>query len=545
MANGMDVENQSPMTEGEIMDQLGRAFRNLPNDIELVLVSDRTNDDAFTQANRQVIRVFRDLSDRISFREYDLDHELAQKWNVDSAPTLVISPETYNIRWLGAPVGEEGRCFLETLLRVGLGKSQLSEQAKRVVRKIDDPRHLKIFVSPSCPYCPQQVVNAVKAAVELPDLISVEIIDIQSRPDLAEQYGAQSVPQAYANDVLIGAGAQSEEVFAASLQKMEPQTIFIPESDAELVETDLVIIGGGPAGLTAGIYAQRSGLDAVIIERDALGGQVATTPIVENYTGFKHVGGKSLVDIMVTHALEYCRIFQGEEVVDIEPGSPITVTTSRRRFKTKTVLLATGATHRQLGVEGESRLSGRGVSYCATCDGPLFRGKKILLVGGGNSAVTEALHLHHIGVAVSLVHRRDRLRAQDALIKNLKDNGIPIIWNTEVKEIRGKDLVEEIVLVNNKTGETTIEPANGLFLSIGYEPSVELARKIGVELTDEGYIKHDGKHRTNIPGIYVSGDVEGGYKQIVTATGQGAEAAMTLFEDLINPYWQREGKENH
>jgi thioredoxin reductase (NADPH) len=319
---------------------------------------------------------------------------------------------------------------------------------------------------------------------------------------------------------------------------MEQQTVFIPDSDAQEVEADLVIIGGGPAGLTAGIYAARSGLKSVIIERGALGGQVATTPVVENYPGLTQVGGKTLVDLMTTHALQYANVFQGEEVMDIRAGDPLTVLTSRRRFTAKAVLLATGASYRHLGVPGESRLSGHGVSYCSTCDGPLFKGKKVVIVGGGNSAVTEALHLHNIGVQVSIVHRRDSLRAQEHLTKNVLSNKIPVLFDTEVKEIRGKDRVEDVLLYNVKTKETKPMKTDGVFIAIGYTPTVELAKKLGIELTPEGYVKRDAHHRTNIPGIYSAGDVEGGYKQIVTATGQGAEAALAIFEDLVNPYWK-------
>jgi thioredoxin reductase (NADPH) len=414
----------------------------------------------------------------------------------------------------------------------------LNDQTSKVLQKIDTPRRVKVFVSATCPYCPQQAVNAVRAAIERPDMVSVEIVDIQSAPDLADQYAAHSVPQTFANDILIGQGAQSEEVFALSLQKMEPQTIFIPESDAELVKNDVVIVGGGPAGLAAGIYTERSGLRTAVLERDALGGQVATTPIVENYPGFAQVGGKTLVDIMVSHALQYVQIYPGEAVLDVQPGDPVVVQTSRRKFETRAVLLATGAKHRHLSVPGEERLAGRGVSYCSTCDGPLFREKKVIMVGGGNSAVTEALHLFHIGIDVTLVHRRDKLRAQDFLAKQLFDNNIPVLWNAEVKEIRGKERVEEVVLLDNRSGKQSLFKTNGVFIAIGYEPSVELAKKIGVELTEDGFIKHDEKHRTNIPGIYSAGDVEGGYKQIVTASGQGSAAAISIFEDLINPYWK-------
>jgi thioredoxin reductase (NADPH) len=526
------------VNQDQFMRQLKQTFEKLPNEIPIYMFVERGRDDIFAQTNRQIVRAFRELTSKITFREHPMDHELARKWEVDRSPSLLIAPERVNIRWIGAPLGEEGRIFLETLIFVGLGKSNLNEQTLKVLKKIDTPRRVKVFVSATCPYCPQQAVNAIRAAIERPDMVSVEIVDIQSAPDLADQYAAHSVPQTFANDILIGQGAQSEEVFALSLQKMEPQTIFIPESDAELVKNDVVIVGGGPAGLAAGIYTERSGLRTAVLERDALGGQVATTPIVENYPGFAQVGGKTLVDIMVSHALQYVQIYPGESVLDIQPGEPIVVQTSRRKFETRAVLLATGAKHRHLGVPGEERLAGRGVSYCSTCDGPLFREKKVIMVGGGNSAVTEALHLFHLGIDVTLVHRRDKLRAQDFLAKQLFDNNIPVLWNAEVKEIRGKERVEEVVLVDNRSGKESVFKTNGVFIAIGYEPSVELAKKIGVELTEDGFIKHDERHRTNIPGIYSAGDVEGGYKQIVTASGQGSAAAISIFEDLINPYWK-------
>ena len=535
------VDSQETKSEAAVMEQLEAQlkpiFKNLPHEIPLLLFTKPGKNDPFSQATRFIIRAVRAVSSKVNLREFDLSHDQAKRWKIHHAPTLLLDPEHYHVRWLGAPIGEETRTFVEALLMLGRRKTDLSEDARKVLMKIDSPRQIKVFVSPSCPYCPQQAVNALKAAVERPEMITLEIIDIQANPELAEQYSAQSVPQTYANDILVAQGAQTEELFMLSLQRMEQQTVFIPDNDAGEVEADLVIVGGGPAGLTAGIYSARSGLRTVIIEKGALGGQVATTPIVENYPGLTQVGGKALVDLMTSHALEYVKIFPGEEVMDMVPGDPVTVLSSRRRFKTKAVLLSTGAVYRRLDAPGETRLSGHGVSYCSTCDGPLFRGKNVILVGGGNSAVTEALHLHNIGVKIILVHRRDSLRAQEHLTKNLLANNIPIFYSTEVKEIRGKNKVEEVVLHNNVTGETRTVPTDGVFIAVGYAPAVELAKKTGIELTPEGYIKRDAHHRTNIPGIYSAGDVEGGYKQIVTAAGQGAEAAMAIFEDLVNPYW--------
>jgi thioredoxin reductase (NADPH) len=538
-SNQMEDRSQQAMQE-QAQTELRAIFEKIPKEIPLFLFTSPGKNVPFCQAARQVIHAVKEMAPKITLLEYDLSHEIARKWSAQYSPTLLFDPEHYNVRWLGAPMGEEGRTFVEALIMMGYKNTNMSKESHKLLKKIESPRNLKVFVSPSCPYCPQQAVNALKAAIEKPDLVSLDIIDIQAYPELAEQYSAQSVPQVYANEKLIAKGAQPEELFMLSLERMEQQTIFIPESSAQEVETDLVIVGGGPAGLTAGIYGARSGLRAVVIERDALGGQVASTPVVENYPGLTQVGGKALVDLMVSHALEYAKIFPGEEVMEIQTGNPIVVSTNRRRFTARAVLLATGARHRPLNVPGESRLSGHGVTYCSTCDGPLFKGKKVIMVGGGNSAVTEALHLHNIGVHVTLVHRRDRLRAQEHLARNLSASNIPVIFNTEIKAIEGKDRVEEVKLYNNLTQETTTMKVDGVFIAVGYKPSVELAQKIGVEITPDGYIKHDSRHRTNIPGIYSGGDVEGGYKQIVTAAGQGSEAALTIFEDLVNPYWKQD-----
>jgi thioredoxin reductase (NADPH) len=521
----------------EVQAQLRTVLNQLPHPVPLFLFTRAGTNDVYNEAATQVAAAFARLSTKIELKEYDLSHKLAEKWSVTLTPTVLFDPERYAIRFLGAPIGEEGRTFLEAVVLIGLRKSNLSDQSLKILQRIDAPRKVKLFSSPTCPYCPQQAVNAVKAAVARPDLVSLEIIDIQANPPLADAYSAHSVPQTFANDVLIAQGAQPEELFILSLEKMMEQTVFIPESDAELVETDLVVVGGGPAGLTAGIYAVRSGMKTAVVERDTLGGQVTTTPIVENYPGFTHVGGKALVDLLVSHALEYVQIFQGEEVMGIERGERIMVVTTRRRFLTKAVLLATGATHKHLGVPGESRLAGRGVTYCSTCDGPLFKGKRVIMVGGGNSAVTEALYLHNIGVEVTMVHRRDALRAQDHLTRYLFAANIPILWNTEVVEIRGEERVREVLLANNKTNERWPKAVDGVFVAVGYEPAVGLAGKLGVELTEDRFIKRDAHHRTNVPGIYSAGDVEGGYKQIVTAVGQGAEAALSIYEDLMNPYW--------
>jgi thioredoxin reductase (NADPH) len=306
------------------------------------------------------------------------------------------------------------------------------------------------------------------------------------------------------------------------------------------MEKDLVIIGAGPAGLTAAIYAERSGLSTVVIEKANIGGQVAITPVVENYPGFTRIGGKTLMDMMAQQAIQYAEIHEGEEVLEVEKKDDLfSVRTSRASYTAKALLIATGAMSRKLGVPGEEEFQGKGVSYCASCDGYFFKdGKKVIVVGGGNTAATEALYLKNIGVDVTLVHRRDKLRAELFLQESLAAQHIPILWNSVVRKIEGGKVVTGVVLENMTDHSTVTLPVDGVFVAIGYTPINDLAVRLGVETDEEGYIRVDKVHRTNVKGIYAAGDITGGFKQIVTAVGQGSLAAATIFEDIASPYWK-------
>ena len=370
-----DAHTHVDLIPEESARELRTLFRQLPYPIRVYLFTEKGKNEVFNRAAREIMKAFRSLSENVFLEEYPLSHEMAKSWNVEGSPTILFDPEFCKIRFVGAPAGEEGRAILETLLLLGTRSSELSEQSKKILEKIDSPRNVKVFVSITCPYCPQQAADAVRAAIERPELISVEIIEIMANPDLAQKYNALSVPQTYANELLIVQGAQPEEIFMVSLQKLEAQTYFIPDSEAEQIEADLVIVGGGPAGLTSAIYAARAGLKAVIIEQGSLGGQVTITPVIENYPGFARIGGKALVHMMVSQALNFARIFQDERVLDVEQGSPLIVTTNRRRFLAKAVLLATGATYRQLGVPEEAQFTGKGVSYCVPAMAPSSRGR--------------------------------------------------------------------------------------------------------------------------------------------------------------------------
>lgn len=300
---------------------------------------------------------------------------------------------------------------------------------------------------------------------------------------------------------------------------------------------DVLIIGAGPAGFTAAIYAARFGLETLIISKD-LGGNMALTDLIENYPGFLQISGSELTNRMHEQVKNLGVDVVFDEVERIDPAECAyyegpckfaVKTKNGKEYKAKTIIIAVGAAPRKLKVPGEEELTGKGVSYCATCDGPLFKGKKVIVVGGGNTALQEALYLKSIGVDVTLVHRRDKFRADKILQDRFKESGIPTILNTVVTEIIGKDKVEAVKLKNRITGEETEMKVDGVFIFIGYEPKTDFVKHLGI--TDEyGYIPVDMHMRTKVPGIFAAGDITNVFKQIAVAVGQGAIAANSAKE---------------
>jgi len=306
---------------------------------------------------------------------------------------------------------------------------------------------------------------------------------------------------------------------------------------------ELVIIGAGAAGLAAGIYAARSGLKTLILEEKLAGGNTADAPIIENYPGFLSISGRELAQKMLAHCKKFnVEIHEMERVTGLNlKGERKTVKTDKAVYETKTVIIASGTHYRELGVPGEKEFYGRGVSYCGVCDGPLFKGKRVLVVGGGNTAAITALYIAGLASQVKLSHRRDMLRAEESLVKALESKeNVEILWNTELKEIKGKDLVEKVTLFNNKTGDTWELDVDGVFVQVGEVPNSQLAREAGVKVDEGGYIVVDVRQRTNIAGVYAAGDVTNHpVKQVGTAVGQGITAALEAYGYVRRPYYYR------
>jgi thioredoxin reductase (NADPH) len=294
---------------------------------------------------------------------------------------------------------------------------------------------------------------------------------------------------------------------------------------------DLAIIGGGAAGLTCAIYAGRGRLRTLVLEKMMPGGQVVLNHLIENYPGFADgISGLELAQQMHRQALRFGAELRTEEVTGIEVGRPLRVTTSSDSYAAKAVLIATGCSPKRLGIPGEREFYGRGVSYCGTCDGPLFGGKRLVVVGGGNTALDDALFLANIASEVTVVHRRDELRADTILQERAFANPkIRFLWKHVPTEIRGGQSVEALVAKHVESGEQTEVATDGVFIAVGEIPQTAfLAGK--VHRDDAGYVLADHDYETSVKGVFVAGDVRAGaYRQIAAAAGEGVMAYRRIW----------------
>lgn len=292
---------------------------------------------------------------------------------------------------------------------------------------------------------------------------------------------------------------------------------------------DLVIIGGGPAGLSAGIYSSRADIDTILLERGIPGGLVVSTELIENYPGFaKGIGGQELMAQMEDQARRFGLEINFASVEKIETDdNDVIVHTDSGKIKAGAVIVATGVANQLLGVKGEADFTGRGVSYCATCDGAFFRGRKVAVVGGGDAAVEEAIFLTRFADRVYIIHRRGELRATKVVQKRAFDNPkIDFVWHSIVEGINGEDSVSSVTIRNVKDNKKGKLPVDGVFVYVGHRPSSSVVRDL-VDTDEKGYIITDENMRTSCPGIFAAGDVRKKLlRQVVTAVADGAIAAV-------------------
>lgn len=305
----------------------------------------------------------------------------------------------------------------------------------------------------------------------------------------------------------------------------------------EKIIEDIIILGTGPAGLSAALYAARAELNPLILTGTEIGGQAALTDRIENYPGFPEgVGGAELADLFQKNAERFgARLeYDAATLVDLSQR-PFKVKTYSNEYFAKTIILSTGASSNKMNVAGEKEFIGRGVSYCATCDGWFFKEKKVAVIGGGDSALEEAIFLTRFATSVTIIHRRDALRAGAILQNRAKENPkIHFVWDTVVTEIKGVDGVEALRLQNVKDGMESEMQVNGVFVFIGHTPNTDLF-KGQIDLDEKGFVVVDNRLRTNIPGVFAAGEVcDPHYRQVVTSAGMGAAAAIEATRFLEN-----------
>jgi thioredoxin reductase (NADPH) len=299
---------------------------------------------------------------------------------------------------------------------------------------------------------------------------------------------------------------------------------------------DVIIIGAGPGGMTAAVYTSRANLKTLILDRGVPGGQLQNTEEIENFPSYSHISGPDLAQKMFEHSLRFGAKYEQANVEDIvNEGNIKVVYAGNKTYQTKSVIIATGTKYKKLGVPGEEEFSGRGVSWCAVCDGAFFRGKELVVIGGGDSAVEESVFLTKFAKKVTVLHRRDQFRAQPILVdRMLKNDKIDVIYDTVVNEIIGENKVTRVLIENIKTGEKKSFPVDGVFEYIGMNPVSDFVKNLNIT-DEEGWIITDNRMKTNILGIFAIGDIrQNAVRQVVAATGDGCIAALEVQHYLEN-----------
>ena len=393
------------------------------------------------------------------------------------------------------------------------------------------------FSAPWCVYCRRLAPALESVAEEYRDTLVFGAVNIDDNPELAQSEKIEVVPTLliYQNGQVLGSIVAPES--RAQLVAFIEETLQHREQEANITEHiyDMIVVGGGPGGYTAALYAARAGLDTVILEKLSAGGQMALTEQIDNYPGFEDgIDGFSLGEKMKRGTERFGVETKLAEVLSLDlSGTVKKAETSEGPLFARIIVLATGAGPRELGIEGEQELIGKGVNYCAACDGMFYKNKTVVIAGGGNTAAADALILSRICKKVIVVHRRDTLRATKIYHEPLmKAENVEFRWDSEIIELLHDEKVIGIRLRNVKTGEETTLACDGVFVSIGRKPSSELV-KDQVEVDPAGYIIADESTRTNIPGVFAVGDVRTkALRQVVTAVADGATAVHYAEEYL-------------
>jgi NADH-dependent peroxiredoxin subunit F len=485
------------------------------------------------------------LSDKLTLevRELVVNDAEAKRFGIDKVPaTVVLSDRDRGIRFYGLTGGYEFASLLEAILMVSTGNSGLAPEIERMARAIAKPVHLEIIITLGCPYCPSMVRLAHQIAY-VNESVRADMVDAAEFPTLVQRYQVHGVPRTVINgrpafegalppasallEILREADPEAYERIDATLREARGERRAVQATPAR--EYDVIVVGAGPAGVTAALYAVRKGRRVALIGKQA-GGQLNDTATIENYPGFVHVGGRELAALFRNHMEAYpvaerCHtevklVRQAGAVFEIEAQDG-------RSYRGKAVVYAAGKQYRRLGVPGEERFVGRGVAFCATCDAPLYRDKRVAVVGGGNSAFTAARDLMSFAREIHLIHMLDAFQADSVLVEELRRAPrVTFHTKTEVREFLGEQQLVGVRVASVDGKNRCDLPVDGVFLEIGLEPNTKPVKEL-LKLNEAGEIPVGRDQSTRVRGLFAAGDAtDEREKQIVVAAGAGARAAL-------------------
>ncbi|CCG97218.1 alkyl hydroperoxide reductase subunit F, FAD/NAD(P)-binding, detoxification of hydroperoxides [Marinobacter nauticus ATCC 49840] len=516
------------MLDANIKGQLKAYMEKLQQPIELVAAYD---DSKKSEELKQLLEVIEPMSEKISLRTEESTEVRRPSFAINRVGTDI------GVRFAGIPMGHEFTSLVLALLQVGGHPSKASQEVIQQVQELEGEFEFETYFSLSCQNCPD-VVQALNLMSVLNPNIKHTSIDGALFQDEVEQREVMAVPSVYLNGQPWGQGRMTLEEIAAKLDtnSAEKEARKINQKDA----FDVLVIGGGPAGSAAAIYAARKGI-ATGIAAERFGGQVADTMGIENLISVPYTEGPKLVAAMEQHVNEYevdiMNMQRAEKLIPAEQtgGLHEVRLANGGSLKARTVILSTGARWRQMGVPGEEEYRNKGVAYCPHCDGPLFKGKRVAVIGGGNSGVEAAIDLAGIVGHVTLIEFGEQMRADEVLQKKLRSlNNVKIITSGQTTEVVGTDgKVSGLNYTDRTTGESHHVELEGVFVQIGLVPNTEWL-KGDIELSQHGEIIVNDRNETSIPGVFAAGDATTvPYKQIVISMGEGSKAALSAFDFLI------------
>ncbi|NVJ60189.1 MAG: alkyl hydroperoxide reductase subunit F [Gammaproteobacteria bacterium] len=511
------------MLDAELKQQLKSYLGNLQHSIELRLSLD---EQSASSDLKQLAYEISELSDLVSVTE---------SGNAKRLPTMEVMSNTFGscVAFSGIPLGHEFTSLVLALLHSGGHPMKLSDDIINQVKALDEELEFETFISLSCQNCPD-VVQALNMLAVINPKIKHTMIDGALFQEEVERSNIKAVPSVFLNGKAFSQGRISLKEIINKIDSNASKKEAAKLSQKDLF--DMLIIGGGPAGASAAIYSARKGLNTGIVA-ERFGGQVADTVGIENFVSVKYTEGPKLVANLEQHVLDYdVDVMTEQTVKSIEKDSDFTITTlSGAQLKAKSIVLATGARWRKMNVPGEQEYSGKGVAYCPHCDGPLFKGKKVAVIGGGNSGIEAAIDLANIVEHVTVLEFSDVLRADDVLQRKAKSmSNIDIIMQAQTTEVLGDgNKVTGLRYTNRTTDESHDIELAGIFVQIGLVPNSEFLKN-SLELSDRGEVVINEKGETSVAGIYAAGDVTTvPFKQIIIAMGEGSKAALGAFDYLM------------